>query len=69
IGPITYIVVPEILPQRVRGLVSSIVTSLRWAISFIVALFFYDLLSVIGDDGGYWCFGAISLLGFFYIFV
>ncbi|CAG7661797.1 unnamed protein product, partial [Allacma fusca] len=47
---------PEILPQRVRGLVSSIVTSLRWGLAFLVTRFFYNLLSALGDDGGYWFF-------------
>jgi facilitated trehalose transporter len=68
LGPITYTVVPEILPQRVRGLVSSVATSARWGMAFLVTRFFYNLQSAIGDDGGYWFFAGICALGFFYIF-
>ncbi|CAG7827393.1 unnamed protein product [Allacma fusca] len=67
IGPVTYIVVPEILPQHMRGLVSSIVSSLHRGLLFASALLFYELLNTVCNDEGYWCYGYDSFVGFFFI--
>jgi hypothetical protein len=57
----------ELLPHHVKGLASSILTSVKWLLGFVVTLFFEDILLVLGDDGGFWLFAGFCLAGGIFI--
>ena len=59
----------EMLPHHVKGLASSILTSIKWLLGFAVSLFFKDTLILLGDDGGFWLFASFCLLGGIFIFI
>ncbi|CAG7828152.1 unnamed protein product, partial [Allacma fusca] len=63
LGPITYMIMGELLPHHVKGLASSILTSIKWLLGFAVTLFFEDILLSLGDDGGFWLFAGFCFLG------
>ena len=58
----------EMLPHHVKGLASSILTSIKWLLGFAVSLFFKDTLVLLGDDGGFWLFASFCLLGGIFVF-
>lgn len=44
IGPISWLMMGEILPTRIRGVAASIVVSFNWGCTFVVTKTFQDLL-------------------------
>jgi len=68
VGPITYMILGEIMPQHVKGLASSILTAFKWFLGFTVTRFFLDLMDLVGKACGYWIFMGICLLGAIYIY-
>jgi sugar porter (SP) family MFS transporter len=69
VGPITYMILGEIMPQHVKGLASSILTAIKWMLGFTVTRFFLDLMDLVGKACGYWIFMGICLFGAIYIYI
>lgn len=44
IGPISWLMMGEILPTRIRGVAASLVVSFNWGCTFVVTKTFQDLL-------------------------
>ncbi|XP_055389753.1 facilitated trehalose transporter Tret1-like [Condylostylus longicornis] len=66
-GPIPWLMMGEILPAKIRGPAASVATAFNWACTFIVTKTFQDLIDLIGTYGAFWLFGAICVVGFFFI--
>ncbi|MCG8307077.1 MAG: sugar porter family MFS transporter [Cytophagales bacterium] len=67
LAPITWVVLSEIFPNRIRGLAMSIATLSLWIASFILTFTFPVLNSAMGAHGTFWIYSTICLLGFLYI--
>ena len=52
----------------VEGLASSVLTTLKWSLTFFVTRFFNDVRDVFGDAICYWIFAGFCLLGMFFIY-
>jgi len=39
----------------------------KWVASFLTTRFFLDIMSILGEDGGYWLFAGFSFLGAVYV--
>jgi len=67
VGPLTFLVISEILPSQSRGLSTSIVVSLYWTIIFVSAKTFDDLINFLGWTVSYGLFAGICVLGTIFI--
>ncbi len=68
LAPVTWVVLSEIFPNRVRGAAMAVATLSLWLASFLLTLSFPILNSTFGASGTFWLYGIISLAGFIFIF-
>lgn len=66
-GPVTWIVMAEIFPTRVRGRAMSISTVAIWAACYIVSQTFPMLLETIGAAFTFWFFMTMVLISFLFV--
>jgi len=67
LGPLTFVVVAEIFPNRVRAKAISIAILCLWVSTFIVSLVFPALLKFFGGAYTFWLFMILSILTFLFI--
>jgi SP family sugar porter-like MFS transporter len=67
LAPVTWVVLSEIFPNRVRGLAMSVATFALWAACFILTYTFPLLNSLLKASGTFWLYGMICALGFWFI--
>lgn len=67
LAPITWIVLSEIFPNRLRGVAMSIATLSLWIASFILTFTFPILNDILGSYGTFWVYSSICLFGFLFI--
>ena len=68
LAPVTWVVISEIFPNRIRGAAMALVVAALWLACFILTYTFPLLNKVLGPDGTFWLYGAICVLGFVFIF-
>ena len=66
LGPVTWIMVSEILPLRIRGLAMSICTVSNFFFNFIIVLSFPVLLQHIGEAYTFWTYAGICFVSLFF---
>jgi MFS family permease len=64
---VTWVLISEIFPNRVRGLAVSISVSALWVASFLLTFTFPVLNRALGTAGTFWIYGAICLAGYFFV--
>jgi len=67
LAPVTWVVLSEIFPNRMRGTAMSIATFSLWAACFILTYTFPLLNQLLKASGTFWLYGAICIFGFFFI--
>jgi SP family arabinose:H+ symporter-like MFS transporter len=67
LGPLTFVVIGEIFPTRVRGQAMSISIFLLWVSVFLVSQFFPILLEAIGSAFTFWAFMLLSIAAFVFV--
>jgi len=67
LAPITWVVISEIFPTRIRGLAMAISTFSLWTACFILTYSFPLLNNGLGAYGTFWLYGIICLLGFIFV--
>lgn len=67
LAPITWVVLSEIFPNRLRGVAMSIASFSLWVASFVLTFTFPLLNSALGSYGTFWIYSAICIFGFFFI--
>lgn len=67
VAPVTWVVISEIFPNRVRGAAMSIATIALWSACFILTYTFPLLNTYLGASGTFWLYGIISVLGFTFL--
>ena len=67
LGPVTWVVLSEIFPNRIRGIAMSIATFSLWAACFVLTYTFPLLNQLLKASGTFWLYGFICLLGFWFI--
>jgi SP family sugar porter-like MFS transporter len=67
LAPITWVILSEIFPNRVRGLAMSIATFSLWIASFFLTLTFPFLNDALGAAGTFWIYSGICVLGYIFI--
>jgi SP family xylose:H+ symportor-like MFS transporter len=67
LAPITWVLISEIFPNRVRGVAVSISVSALWIASFLLTYTFPIISEVFGSAGTFWLYAAICFAGFLFI--
>src|SRR5215469_11912053 len=67
LAPITWVVISEIFPNRIRGAAMAVAVSSLWIACFILILTFPILNGRLGAAGTFWLFAAICVAGFIFI--
>lgn len=67
LAPVTWVVLSEIFPNRVRGAAMSIATTSLWIACTILTFTFPFLNRNLGASGSFWLYAAICVAGFIFI--
>jgi len=67
LAPVTWVVLSEIFPNRIRGAAMSVSVSALWTACFILTYSFPILNSGLGPDRTFWTYAGICVLGFLFI--
>jgi len=67
LGPVTWVVLSEIFPNRIRGFAMSIATFALWAACFVLTYTFPLLNKLLNASGTFWLYGVICIFGFWFI--
>ena len=62
LGPIPWLMMGELVPERVKGPATSAATFFNWGLAFAVTLSFNSLKQALTDAGAFWFFAAICSL-------
>ena len=68
LAPVTWVVISEIFPNRIRGAAMSVAVCALWIACFILTYTFPLLNARLGAAGTFWLYAVICLLGFTFIF-
>ena len=68
LAPVTWVVISEIFPNRIRGAAMSVAVTALWIACFILTYSFPMLNAKLGSSGTFWLYAAICVLGFVFIF-
>lgn len=67
LAPVTWVIISEIFPNHIRGQASSVAIVSLWLANFVLVFTFPILSTVLGAYGPFYMYGAICLLGFFFV--
>jgi MFS transporter, SP family, arabinose:H+ symporter len=67
LAPVTWVLLSEIFPNRIRGAAMSVATFSLWAACFVLTYSFPILNKILHASGTFWLYGSICLAGFFFI--
>jgi len=67
LAPVTWVVLSEIFPNRIRGAAMSIATFALWSACFVLTYTFPILNKAFKASGTFWLYGFICILGFWFI--
>lgn len=67
VGPLTWLLLAEIFPARLRGIGMGMAVLFLWLCNFLVGLFFPVLMEGIGLSSTFFLFAAFSIAGIIYL--
>ncbi len=67
LAPVTWVVISEIFPNRIRGVAMSVAVSALWIACFILTYTFPLLNARLGAAGTFWLYAAICMAGGLFI--
>ncbi len=67
LAPVTWVLLSEIFPNRIRGAAMSVSTFALWSACFVLTYTFPLLNKGLGPAGTFWIYAGISVLGFLFI--
>jgi len=68
LAPVTWVVIAEIFPNRIRGAAVSIAVTCLWIACFLLTYTFPYLNAALSTAGVFWTYAGICLAGYFYLF-
>jgi len=68
LAPVTWVLISELFPNRIRGAAMSIAVLSLWIACTALTLSFPYLKGMLGAHGAFWTFGGICVVGFVVIF-
>jgi sugar porter (SP) family MFS transporter len=67
LAPVTWVLISEIFPNRVRGLGVAISVSALWIASFILTYTFPLINRRLGSSGTFWLYAVVCIAGFIFV--
>ncbi len=67
LAPVTWVIISEIFPNRIRGAAMAVAVSSLWIACFLLTYTFPLLNANLGSAGTFWLYAAICLAGFLFI--
>jgi sugar porter (SP) family MFS transporter len=67
LGPVTWVLVSEIFPNRIRGAAVSVSVSALWIACFALTFTFPALNAALGAAGTFWLYSFICVIGFLFL--
>jgi SP family arabinose:H+ symporter-like MFS transporter len=67
LAPVTWVVISEIFPNRIRGAAMSVAVSALWIACFLLTYSFPTLNKKLGPAETFWLYAVICVFGFVYI--
>ena len=67
LAPITWVIISEIFPNRIRGAAMSVAVFSLWVACTALTLAFPYMNRALGAHGTFWVYGGICVIGFFVI--
>jgi len=67
LAPVTWVILAEIFPNRIRGAAMALASTTLWIASTLLVLFFPIIKSKIYIYGAFWLFAAICIFGFLFV--
>jgi len=68
LAPVTWVIISEIFPNRIRGAAMAVAVSSLWIACFILTYTFPILNAKLGSAGTFWLYAAICVAGFIFVF-
>jgi sugar porter (SP) family MFS transporter len=68
LAPITWVILSEIFPNRIRGAAMAVSVSSLWIACFALTITFPVLQKLLKTSGAFWLYAAICAAGFLFIF-
>lgn len=68
LAPVTWVVLSEIFPNKIRGASMAVATVSLWLASFLLVYTFPLLNSLLKASGTFWLYGVICVAGFIFIY-
>jgi sugar porter (SP) family MFS transporter len=68
LAPVTWVLISEIFPNRIRGAAVSVSVSALWIASFLLAFTFPMLNRELGSSGTFWTYAGVCLMGLLFIY-
>lgn len=67
LAPVTWVVISEIFPNRIRGAAMSVAVTALWMACFVLTYTFPFLNAKLGPAGTFWLYAVICVAGFVFI--
>jgi len=67
LAPVTWVVISEIFPNRIRGAAMAVAVTSLWLACFILTYSFPRLNRSLGADGTFWLYAGICVVGLLFI--
>ena len=67
LAPVTWVIIAEIFPNRIRGAAMSVAVTSLWLACFILTFTFPSLNKHLGAAGTFWIYATICVAGFLFI--
>lgn len=68
LGPVTWVLLAEIFPDRVRAVAMAVCTFALWTASFLLTYTFPLLNAALGSYGSFWIYAGICYAGYAFLF-
>lgn len=68
LAPVTWVILSEIFPNKIRGAAMALATLFLWAASFVLTITFPLFNAGLKASGTFWLYGFISIAGFIFIY-
>ena len=67
LAPITWVLISELFPNRIRGAAVAVAVSALWIACFLLTYTFPFLNAALGVSGTFWLYAAICIAGFVFV--
>ena len=67
LGPVTWVLLAEIFPDRIRGIAMAVCTFALWTGCCTLTFSFPSMNAALGSSGSFWIYSAICFCAFIYL--